>query len=164
MKVLLLMRHAKSSWGDPTMPDHDRPLNNRGKKDAPRMGKLLKENNLIPDIIISSTARRAEMTAKRVAKSCQYPKDIIFKSSLYAAGPAAFVKELMMINEDTIVSALLVAHNPGVEDFVEYLTGNIEILPTSALVQIELPIKRWNDLGTKTRGKIMNVWRPKELN
>ena len=53
------MRHAKSSWGVPTMPDHDRPLNNRGKKDAPRMGKLLKENNLIPDIIISSTARRA---------------------------------------------------------------------------------------------------------
>ena len=62
MKVLLLMRHAKSSWGDPTIKDHDRPLNNRGKKDAPRMGKLLKENNLIPDIILSSTAKRAEMT------------------------------------------------------------------------------------------------------
>ena len=69
-----------------------------------------------------------------------------------------------MINEDDIGSALLVGHNPGVEDFVEYLTGNIETLPTSALVQIELPIKKWNELGTKTRGKIMNVWRPKELN
>ena len=164
MKILFLMRHAKSSWGDPTMPDHDRPLNNRGKKDAPRMGKLLKENNLIPDIIISSTARRAEMTAKRVAKSCQYPKDIIFKPSLYSAGPATFIKELKMINEDGIGSALLVGHNTGVEDFVEYLTGNIETLPTSALVHIELPIKKWNELGTKTRGKIKNVWRPKELN
>ena len=164
MKILLLMRHAKSSWEDPTITDHDRPLNNRGKKDAPRMGKLLKEINLIPDILISSTARRAEMTAKKVAKSCDYRKDIVFKSSLYSAGPTAFIKELKTIKKDGIVTALLVAHNPGVEDFVEYLTGKVEILPTSTLVQIELPINRWDDLDTNTKGIIVNTWRPKELN
>jgi len=158
------MRHAKSSWEDPTIPDHDRPLNNRGKKDAPRMGKLLKDINLIPDILISSTARRAEMTAKKVAKSCQYHKDIIFKASLYSAGPATLVKELKMIEEEGNYTALLVGHNPGVEEFVEYLTDKIETLPTSAVVQIELPINKWNDLDNKTKGSIVNIWRPKELN
>jgi phosphohistidine phosphatase len=158
------MRHAKSSWEDPTIPDHDRPLNNRGKNDAPRMGKLLKEINLIPDILISSTAKRAEMTAKKVAKSCQYRKDIIFKSSLYSANPSTLVKELKMIKEEGNHTALLVGHNPAVEEFVEYLTDKIEILPTSAVVQIELPINKWNDLDNKTKGSIVNVWRPKELN
>jgi phosphohistidine phosphatase SixA len=69
-----------------------------------------------------------------------------------------------MINEEGTNTALLVGHNPSVEEFVEYLTGNIETLPTSALVQIELPINKWNDLDNKTKGRIVNVWRPKELN
>ena len=76
MKTLLLLRHAKSSWSDPTLPDHDRPLNKRGIHDAPRMGKLLRHEHLMPDLILSSTAVRAKKTAELVAKACKYKGEI----------------------------------------------------------------------------------------
>jgi phosphohistidine phosphatase len=83
MKTLLIMRHAKSSWKDPDLPDHDRPLNKRGKHDAPSMGKLLKDEDLIPDLIISSTAARAKKTAELVAKACKYKGEISLNQSLW---------------------------------------------------------------------------------
>nr|NIL98123.1 hypothetical protein [Planctomycetales bacterium]NIP70269.1 hypothetical protein [Planctomycetales bacterium] len=70
MKTLLLLRHAKSSWDDSALDDHDRPLNKRGKRDAPRMGQLLVQQDLVPDCILTSTARRARKTAEAVAKAC----------------------------------------------------------------------------------------------
>ena len=81
MKTLLILRHAKSSWKDLELPDQDRPLNKRGRHDAPRMGKLLKQEDLIPDHIVSSTALRAKKTAELVAKSCKYKGDIAFDNS-----------------------------------------------------------------------------------
>ena len=81
MKTLLLLRHAKSSWNEQDLPDHDRPLNKRSQKDAPRMGKLLKDEDLIPDLIISSTAVRAKKTAGLVAKACKYKRKIVLKHS-----------------------------------------------------------------------------------
>jgi phosphohistidine phosphatase len=72
MKSVLILRHAKSSWKDPDLPDHDRPLNKRGKHDAPLMGRLLKREDLVPDVIISSTAMRARATAEAVAKGSGY--------------------------------------------------------------------------------------------
>ena len=83
MKSILLLRHAKSSRKDPDLTDHDRPLNKRGKRDAPRMGRLLKKEHLVPDIIISSTAIRARSTAEAVAKASGYKGDITFNRSLY---------------------------------------------------------------------------------
>ncbi|MFG0335704.1 MAG: SixA phosphatase family protein, partial [Maioricimonas sp. JB049] len=83
MKTLLLMRHAKSSWADPSKADHDRPLNARGKRDAPRMGQWLLEQNLVPDRIVSSTARRARKTASRVASGCGYTAEIVHERALY---------------------------------------------------------------------------------
>ena len=78
MKTLSIIRHAKSSWKDLGVPDHERPLNKRGRHDAPLMGKLLRDQNITPDLIISSTAIRAETTAKLVAKACKYKGEIIF--------------------------------------------------------------------------------------
>ncbi len=87
MKSVLLHRHAKSSWKHPDLNDQDRPLNKRGKRDAPIMGRLLKRKDLVPDIIISSTAIRARSTAEAVAKASGYKGEIILNKSLYAVGP-----------------------------------------------------------------------------
>ena len=88
IKSLLIPRHAKSSLKHPDVSDHDRPLNKRGKRDAPRMGELLRNEHLVPDlIIISSSAKRDRSTAKAVAKAAEYNGDITFNQSLYAAPP-----------------------------------------------------------------------------
>jgi phosphohistidine phosphatase len=87
MKTLLILRHAKSSWKDLELPDQDRPLNKRGRHDAPLMGKILRQEDLIPDLIESSTAFRAKKTAKLVAKACKYKGDIAFDNSLYGNEP-----------------------------------------------------------------------------
>src|ERR671934_2596347 len=94
MKSLLILRHAKSSWKHPELSDHDRPLNKRGKRDAPKIGHLLKEKDLVPDLIISSTAVRAEKTAKLVAKASKYKGNVTLTDSLYAAGPDAYIDVL----------------------------------------------------------------------
>jgi phosphohistidine phosphatase len=94
MKTLLILRHAKSSWKEQDLPDHDRLLNKRGKNDAPRMGKLLKDEDLIPDLIMSSIAVRAKKTTEFVAKGCKYKGKIVLNHSLYGAEPAAYLKIL----------------------------------------------------------------------
>jgi len=143
MKTLLILRHAKSSWKEQDLPDHDRPLNKRGRKDAPRMGKLLKDEDLIPDLIISSTAVRAKRTAELVAKACKYKGKIDFNHSLYGAEPAAYLKILEGLPDKHIV-ALVIGHSPSVEETVQLLTGSPDvIMPTCALAQISLPIQQW---------------------
>ena len=94
MKSLLNLRHAKSSWKHPGLNDHDRPLNKRGKNDAPRKGKLLQKEKLIPDVISSSTAMRASATAESVVKTYGYKGEVTLNRSLYAAGPETFLQLL----------------------------------------------------------------------
>jgi phosphohistidine phosphatase len=164
MKTLLILRHAKSSWKDPDLPDHDRPLNKRGKHDAPRMGKLLKDEDLIPDLIISSTAARAKKTAELVAKACKYKGGIVRSHSLYVAELADYLKILQELS-DKHKAVLVVGHSPSVEETVEVLTGSSDvIMPTCALAHISLPIHNWAELNKqKIKGKLLKVWRPKEL-
>jgi phosphohistidine phosphatase len=165
MKTLLILRHAKSSWKDPNLPDHDRPLNKRGKHDAPRMGKLLKDEDLIPDLIISSTAARAKKTAELVAKVCKYKgEEISLDQSLYGAEPADYLKVLQELS-DKDKAVLVVGHSPSVEETVEVLTGSPDvIMPTCALAHISLPIQNWAELNKqKIKGKLLKIWRPKEL-
>src|SRR4029450_11617432 len=88
MKTLLVLRHAKSSWNDPALDDHERPLNKRGRRDAPRMGELVREYGLIPDIVISSDAVRARLTAEAVAEAARYTGEIMLDQHLYMASPA----------------------------------------------------------------------------
>ena len=110
MKTLLILRHAKSSWADPGMADHDRPLNARGKRDAPRMGRLIAEQGLHPDIIVSSTAKRARSTAKRVieAGGLTCPKCLL--DELYLAAPETYINTLRQL-DDTSQRVLAVGHN-----------------------------------------------------
>jgi phosphohistidine phosphatase len=164
MKTLLILRHAKSSWKEPDLPDHDRPLNKRGKNDAPRMGMLLKDEALVPDLIMSSTAIRAKKTAELVAKACKYRGKIVLNRSLYGVEPAAYLKILEGLS-DKHMSSLVVGHSPTVEETVELITGSLGvIMPTCALAQISLPIQSWVELEKHgIKGKLLKVWKPKEL-
>lgn len=158
MKSLLILRHAKSSWKHPELTDHDRPLNKRGKKEAPWIGKLIKNENLIPDLIISSTAIRAYTTAKAVAKACGYKDDIVLYKSLYAAGPQAYFEALHGISDD-YDKVLMVGHNPGIEELLEIITGEIHVMPTCSLAYLKLHISRWSDIDhVRTKGELVDIW------
>jgi phosphohistidine phosphatase len=162
MKMLLLLRHAKSSWKDNSVSDHDRPLNKRGKRDVPRMGWLLQKEELVPGIIMSSTAVRARDTAVRLAKSCYYKGQINYSDSLYLGGAEAYLDALRSLrNEFKIV--LVVGHNPDMEELVMILTEQAERIPTAALARIDLPIEDWSTLSSESKGRLARVWRPKEL-
>ena len=162
MKTLLVLRHAKSSWNDPALGDHERPLNSRGRRDAPRMGELVREYALMPDIVISSDAVRARLTAEAMAEAAHYPGEILLDQRLYLASPDDILSLLRRVRQNA-ETVMIVGHNPGLEELVEQLTGERQDLPTAALAQIVLPIDRWRDLTLSTRGTLMGHWRPKEL-
>lgn len=163
MKTLLVQRHAKSSWKDPGLDDHDRPLNKRGKKDGPRMGRLVREEDLIPDLILSSTAVRAKNTAKEVAEISGYSGKVHWDERLYLAAPSDMVSVLKEIEDPSADRVMIVGHNPGQEELVRVLSGSRETFPTAALAQIELPITIWGELELSTKGRLVHLWRPKEL-
>ena len=162
MKTLLVLRHAKSSWNDPALDDHERPLNKRGRRDAPRMGELVREYGLIPDVVISSDAVRARLTAEAVAEAARYAGEILLDPRLYLACPADILSLLQRVREKA-ETVMIVGHNPGLEKLVEQLTGEWQDLPTAALAQIALPIDQWRGLKQATRGTLLGHWRPKEL-
>jgi phosphohistidine phosphatase len=162
MKILILLRHAKSSWKDKDVSDHDRPLNKRGKRDAPRMGRLLQKEELVPDIILSSTAVRARDTAVRLAKSCYYKGQITYADSLYLGGAEAYLDALKILPNDFKI-VLVVGHNPDIEGLVMILTGQAERIPTAALARIDLTIGDWSTLSSESKGRLVRIWKPKEL-
>lgn len=162
MKTLLVLRHAKSSWDDPSLDDHARRLSARGRRDAPRVGDLLRELDLIPDLIISSDAVRAHTTALAVAEAAEYTGDIVVTPSLYHADPADIVDVLNSLAPATARILMIVGHNPGLEDLLEQLTGEQQDLPTAALAQLTLPIKSWTELTSSTAATLIDLWRPKE--
>lgn len=162
MRTILVLRHAKSSWSDPGLSDHDRPLNKRGKQDAPRIGELMRFEELFPDIILTSSAKRAVMTAKLIIESSGYEGDLVVSRDLYAHYPEAYVEQLQAL-DTPYQCAMVVGHNPGVEELVEMLTGEWSRMTTAALAHIQMPIDCWEDLGESAHGVLVKVWRPKEL-
>ncbi len=162
MKTLLVLRHAKSSWKYPELSDYDRPLNSRGKRDAPRMGKYLRQQGLIPDRILTSSAKRARKTANKVAKSCGYTGKVKKIDAFYEAVPGVYFETLQAL-PDKYQRVMVVGHNPTMERLVNYLTGEIERMPTAALAHIDLPIQQWDALDLDTKGTLVNLWTPKTL-
>jgi phosphohistidine phosphatase len=163
MKTLLVLRHAKSSRDDPALDDRDRPLTARGERDAPRMGRLVRDEQLSPDLVVCSDAVRARQTAEAMAEAAGYSGTILLEHRLYAAEPAVILAVLRDVVEPDVDTVMIVGHNPGLEDLVSALTGAREDLPTAALAHLELPIDRWSDIGPRTRGTLVRVWRPREL-
>lgn len=162
MRTLFLMRHGKSSHDSETLSDHDRPLDQQGRNEATRIGKLLLDRNAAPHAFFASTAVRARDTARLVIKATNQKVEPELHAELYMADTDAFVRVVARIQTD-LHSIMLVGHCPGLETIVAYLTGKPRHLPTGALVQIELPIAHWKELTSKTRGELVNVWFPKEL-
>lgn len=162
MKTLLLLRHGKSSWTDTSLADHDRPLKKRGREAAKRMGQLIRELDLVPDHILTSSAARATVTAQLAAAAAKFDGDIEVVPVLYHADPSAFVAITSRV-PSRFERVLIVGHNPGLEDWLDRLTGHVEAFPTAAFARIELPIDSWLDLSIDTRGALQGLWRPKEI-
>ena len=162
MKTLLILRHAKSSWNYPELSDYDRPLNKRGKRDAPRMGKFLREQKLTPDRILTSSAKRARRTASKVAKACGYEGKVKKLDTFYDAVVGVYFETLQAVPKK-YERVMVVGHNPTMEQLVGYLTGQIHRMPTAALAHIELPIQHWKALDVNTEGTLANLWTPKTL-
>ncbi len=161
MKTLLLLRHAKSSWDDVSLRDFERPLADRGKRDAPRMGEELRLRAPLPDLIISSPAARARQTAQAVVDAGGLTARLEFNESIYGATSAELMR-LIRRMPDTVDCALMVGHNPGFEEVVSRLTGSDERMPTAALACIEFQIDHWNDLEDGA-GRLVWLLTPKKL-
>jgi phosphohistidine phosphatase len=159
VKTLLLLRHAKSSWDDPGLDDHDRPLNKRGRRDAPRMGRLLLEEKLVPDEILCSTAARARETAEEVKEASGFAGDVRFSRTLYLAGSREILAAVRTV-APAAGTAMVIGHNPGIEELLDALTGAGKHLSTAALARIALPVERWRDIGSRTSGTLVHLWRP----
>jgi len=163
MKTLMLLRHAKSSWDDQSLSDRERPLTKRGVAAAPRMGHLLADERLVPDLILSSPAVRARKTAQAAAKACGYRGKVELVEDLYLATAGKLLGEAQSRSPENVERLLLVAHNPGMEDLVTILSGRRERFPTAALAVFEVGIDRWKDLELGVETRLTHLFRPKEL-
>lgn len=162
MKELLVMRHAKSDWDNARLSDHDRPLNKRGKEDAPEMGRLLYRLELTPDLIISSTAERAMTTAELVAVNCDYGEKIRWTRDFYHADPETYIEVLRTVNSQ-YGRVMVVGHNPGMAELVESLTDESVHFTTANIAHIGLSIDNWADCTEEMQGTLLNLWRPKDF-
>jgi phosphohistidine phosphatase len=144
MKTLYLVRHAKSSWKYPDLDDFERPLNKRGRKNAPFMGKLLKKLKVAPDLVISSPANRAATTARIIAAAINYPlENIVYSESIYEFSENALIHVIIQI-EDAVNKAMVVGHNPAINGLANYIGDHpISNIPTSGVFCVELDISSW---------------------
>jgi phosphohistidine phosphatase len=147
MKTLFLIRHAKSSRDDPTLSDKERPLNDRGRRDAPRMGERLAKQDVRPDIILSSPAVRALATAEIIAKKLDYDiKDIVVDDRLYAAAPGDLLEIIQGLG-DNIKRVMLFGHNPELSELAHRLSHKISDMPTCAVAEFSFDTKSWSTVG-----------------
>lgn len=162
MKKIYLIRHAKSSWKDETLDDFSRPLNGRGKRDVEFMGKRLALFHVEPDAIFSSTAKRAEKTAKALAKSIAFDrKKIVYTDALYESTFEHYL-ELLHGMDDAYESIFLIAHNPTITEVGERLSGAIlSNIPTCAIVCISFDVEHFSEI-TEESGHILFFDYPKK--
>lgn len=145
MKTLIVVRHAKSSWDDIHQPDFERPLNERGKKDAPEMAKRVKEKGVTPDLIVSSPARRAKRTAKYFAEEFGISKEeILYGEELYHDAVTATYEKVIATLDDKKNTAAIFSHNPGITEFVNTLCRvTVDDMPTCAVFAVAADTDSW---------------------
>jgi len=150
MKTLYLARHAKSYWKDQSIPDLDRPLNNRGKRDAPFMGEVLKNKKVKPDLIVCSPAKRTKKTAIAIAEKIGYPeKKILFNEDLYEVSSNILIKIIKKLDEK-YDSVMIFGHNPGLTMLNNHISDRyIDNIPTCGIVTLQLDLK-WSELDKNT--------------
>src|SRR4028118_68349 len=160
MKTLCVLRHAKSDWNDASLTDFERPLNERGIHAAQKMGAFIQQRGIVPDLIISSPAHRARETAQIVKDAAEIAAEIHFEPRIYEAGVGDLTEIVSQVENDC-EKLLIVGHNPGFEQLVEILSGELQAMTTAALAEIELPIENWSE--TMRGGKLKNLFKPKEI-
>ena len=170
MKTIYMLRHAKSSWDDSSLPDHDRPLDERGRGAAPRVGAHMKEAGYLPDLVLCSTATRTRQTLDAVLSESEAEPAIEFQEELYLAGPGEML-DLVRSVPDSVESVLLVGHNPGTGMLAAALSGDgsperVHLMgtkfPTAGLAIIELNVDRWKDIVSGC-GSLKEFVRPRDL-
>lgn len=161
MKKLLLLRHAKSSWEDSSLPDLERPLNERGLRAAPMVGKFMRERKIRPDLVIVSPARRTRETIALVIEALGVKPELRLDERIYEASVASLIQIVSQIEGDKR-QVMLVGHNPGFENLLERLTGQTERMPTAALAHIVLEAEHWDEVPQKG-GRLDWLVKAKEL-
>jgi len=161
MKTLFLLRHAKSSWRDQTLADFERPLNGRGKRAAEMMGHYLKTNAILPDLVLSSPAVRARETLELVIKAAPWTTEVRYDKRIYEASDIRLAEVLSEIDNERNV-AMLVGHNPGLEQLLLLLTGETVELSTATLAKIALETTEWADVAHK-KGTLEALVKPGDL-
>jgi phosphohistidine phosphatase len=162
MKTLYLVRHAKSSWKYPNLDDFERPLNKRGRKNAPFMGKILKKLKVAPDLVISSPANRAAATARIIAAAINYPlENIVYSEAIYEFSENALIHVIKQI-EDSVNNAMVVGHNPAINGLANYIGDQpISNIPTCGVFCVDLDISSWTKIEERC-GKLKFFEFPKK--
>ena len=167
MKRLYLLRHAKSSWKDTSLPDHDRPLAGRGRRAAKAIARHLREQNLEPQLVLCSTARRARETLERIQPALG-AATVELEPDLYSASADALLERLRRV-PDTVASVMLIGHNPGLQelalDLARPASAARELAakyPTAALATLAFEASSWRELDDDT-AELVDLVRPRDL-
>ena len=160
-RKLYLVRHAKSSWKDASLGDHDRPLNKRGRRASPEMGRRMAAQGHRPDLIISSTAKRALTTARNIARELDFSEsDIVADERLYFSGSSGMLRTLTGV-DDNYRDVMMVGHNPTMTYLLNTLAGSdVYNMPTCAIAIIAFDMTSWSDI-TDTTGTLLGYDYPK---
>ena len=162
MKILLLLRHAKSSWKDESLSDFDRPLNERGRKAAHAIARYIRKQKMMPDLVLSSPAVRARETTGLITTTAKLTAEIRYDQRIYEADAPRLVHIISQI-EDNFGSVLLVGHNPGIEDLLGLLTGSSQHMPTAALAKIRLEgADDWSEIS-QSKAILDLMIKPKDI-
>ena len=161
-RFLIVMRHAKSDWGDIALSDHDRPLNARGCRDAPRMARWLREIDMVPDLVLSSTSQRTLDTVDLMKKEWGSDVEVAGTSALYLATPEAILRTIQS-DGCGAVRLMVLAHNPGITHFVSKLAGQVVDMPTAAIAVFQIKKVDWTELTFGGPAKLIQYMRPKAL-
>ncbi|MDB4664588.1 histidine phosphatase family protein [bacterium] len=159
---LILMRHAKSDWGDKSLADHDRPLNRRGMEDTPLMAQWIAENDLLPDQILCSSAERTRETVELLLQAWSANPDWSLVESLYLATPHTIVSTIRSVFSGS-ETLMVVAHNPGITYLASMLAGKGIDMPTAAIAVFQVTNAEWCELDSETPLQLTHFMRPKAL-
>lgn len=163
MKTLTIVRHAKSSWKDTSLRDRDRPLNNRGKRDAPEMGRRIDEAGIRPSLVLSSPAVRAWKTARAVADAINYPREFLQKEDALYLASVDRILDVLVAQDNRFNNILIVGHNPGFTEFANFLVpGLTSNLPTAGVVCVEIDKEDWSLYEQPPTRLVLHDW-PKRL-
>lgn len=158
---LILMRHAKSDWANPSLSDNDRPLNERGRRAAPMMAKHFLENNLPPSVVLASTAVRVRETLALMLAEWRYEPVVFFEQSLYLASVETLKSHVRGLH-DSWTDAMILGHNPGLTDFVSWLASQSLEMPTAGVAVFASNEECWHDFTARNL-RLSAHWCPRDL-